>query len=156
MRLNKNRDLYLIIIGLILTISSLFELLNIRIVWLIIFTLLTIPGFFIGQKEANLLNNCQYSNRKNLIILWLIGLVPFFFISIFFAILGSISGMVGSIHGIIILVFIIISGNFISIISKQPIVAFIYQSFLIQLLVLTQGALFWHFLKIKNKLFHQK
>jgi pimeloyl-ACP methyl ester carboxylesterase len=116
--------------------------LNMRLVWLLIFTLLTIPGFFIGQMEASLLKDSRYSSRKNQIWLWLIGLVPFFLLSILFAALGSISGMIGSIHGIIILVFVIVSGSFIAEISQKPIVAIIYQSFLIQLLVLTQGALF--------------
>jgi len=115
---------------------------NARVIWLIIFTILTIPGFFIGQKEATLLSDSEYASGKNKIILWIIGLVPFLVISIFFAILGSISGMIGSIHGIIILVFIIVSGNFISKISKQLVITIIYQSFLIQLLILTQGALF--------------
>lgn len=58
--------------------------LNNKLIWLVIFTLLTIPGFFIGHKEATLLNKSGYSNIKNNTILWLIGLIPFFFISIFF------------------------------------------------------------------------
>jgi fermentation-respiration switch protein FrsA (DUF1100 family) len=116
--------------------------LNMRLVWLSIFTLLTIPGFFIGQMEAYLLKETRYSSRKNQIWLWLIGLIPFFLISILFAALGSVSGMIGSIHGIIILVFVIVSGSFIAEVSQKPIVAIVYQSFLIQLLVLTQGALF--------------
>lgn len=116
--------------------------LNNKIIWLTIFTFLTIPGFFVAHKEATLLYRSKYSNKKNHAILWLIGLVPFFIVSIFFGILGSISGMIGSIHGIIILIFAFISGNFIAKINEKPTVATIYQSFLIQLLVLTQCALF--------------
>jgi pimeloyl-ACP methyl ester carboxylesterase len=115
---------------------------NNKIIWLIIFTCLTVPGFFVGHKEATLLYQSQLSNKKNNVVLWLIGLVPFFIVSIFFGILGSISGMIGSIHGIIILIFAIISGNFIAKINEKPTVATIYQSFLIQFLVLTQCALF--------------
>jgi hypothetical protein len=116
--------------------------LNNKIIWLIVFTVLTIPGFLVGHKEAALLDRSGYSNKKTSIILWLIGLVPFFIVSIFFAVLGSISGMIGSIHGIIILIFVIVSGNFITKIGEKSIISTLYQSFLIQFLVLTQCALF--------------
>jgi len=116
--------------------------LNYKMIWLLIFTLLTIPGFFIGHKEAALLNQSGYSSTRNNLILWMIGLIPFFVVSIFFGILGSVSGMIGSIHGIIILIFAIVSGNFIDKINGRSIVAAIYQGFLIQFLLLTQCALF--------------
>jgi predicted esterase len=116
--------------------------LNYKLIWLVIFTLLTIPGFFIGHKEAVLLNQSRLSSKRNNVILWSIGLVPFFIVSIFFGILGSVSGMIGSIHGIIILIFAIVSGNFIEKINGKSIITTIYQAFLIQFLLLTQCALF--------------
>ncbi len=116
--------------------------LNYKLIWLLIFTILTIPGFFIGNREAELLKSSGFTDFKHIAVLWLIGLVPFFILSIFFAILGSVSGMIGSIHGIIILIFAIVSGNFISKVSGEAIIASIYQSFLLQFLVLTQCALF--------------
>jgi pimeloyl-ACP methyl ester carboxylesterase len=113
-----------------------------RSIWLIIFSFLTIPGFYIGQNEAKALKKSGFDHNKYQFGLWIIGLVPFFGISILFALIGSISGFIGSIQGILVLIFVIISGNFIAKIASNPSVAIIYQSFLIQFLALTQGSLF--------------
>ena len=113
-----------------------------RFIWLIIFSILTIPGFYIGQKESKMLEKGDYGKKLYQIGLWIIGLVPFFGISILFALVRSTSGFIGSIQGILVLIFVIISGNFIAKIASNTSIAIIYQSFLIQLLVLTQGSLF--------------
>ncbi|MBD3193610.1 MAG: alpha/beta fold hydrolase [Candidatus Lokiarchaeota archaeon] len=116
--------------------------LNDRIIWLIIFTILTIPGFYISIKEGKMIDDQYNQNRKYKLIHTIIGLVPFFGISVLFVALGSISGMIGSLQGLLILLFVVLSGSFIYSLEKNLIITIVYQSFLIQFLVLTQGSLF--------------
>ncbi|TXT61119.1 MAG: membrane protein of unknown function [Promethearchaeota archaeon] len=146
----------IIAIGLILLIIVLITLffnsgfyylyaLNGRFTWLIILTILTIPGFFIGQIETIFIRNSLRKNKIYLFINTLIGLVPFFLFTLLFLALGSTSGMISGLHGLIILSFIIISGNLIKKIGKTISITVVYQAFLIQYLILPQTALFFIF-----------
>lgn len=123
-------------------ISFVFPFNTSRSIWLIIFSILTVPGFYIGQKEAEMLKRCGFEKTRYHFMLLMVGFIPFFGVSVLFGAIGSISGMIGSLQGIIVLVFVIISGNFLSRLASNSSIAIIYQSFLIQLLVLTQGSLF--------------
>jgi pimeloyl-ACP methyl ester carboxylesterase len=119
--------------------------LNGRFIWLILLTLLTIPGFYIGQIEGQILSKLRENTQFFKFINSMIGLIPFFLFTILFLLLGSISGMISGLHGLIILAFIIISGNLIKKIGKSILLTAFYQAFLIQYLILPQTALFFIF-----------
>lgn len=116
--------------------------LNNRLIWLFISAFFTVPGYLIAQLEMKILNGTSESKPKHLLILNLIGLFPFFFYLILFLILRSYSGMLGGVQGVIIMLFVISSGYLVSKISKNLLLTAIFQSILIQMLVLPQGVLF--------------
>ena len=122
-------------------INFLFPL-NQRMTWLVIFTFTTFFGFYIAQYEATLLSNRKERIKNAQLKLTLIALLPFFIVTIFFAFLGSLSGMIGGIQGLIILAFVFSIGDLVKITSKSNALTAIFQSFLLQLLIGPQGALF--------------
>ncbi|NHJ85296.1 MAG: alpha/beta hydrolase [Asgard group archaeon] len=116
--------------------------LNLRLVWLAIFTILSIPGFYIGHLEKRISKKSVLKFHRFTWLNTLIILIPFFLQAIFFAILGSLSGFIGAIHGLIILAIVFLSGDLLQKISKNALITAFLQSFLLQLLVLPQGSLF--------------
>ena len=70
--------------------------LNVRLVWLVIFTPFTALGFWIGLHEAQMLPQQRGAQTA----LMLIGLFPFFLYTLLMAALGSLSGMTGGFQGI--------------------------------------------------------
>jgi hypothetical protein len=116
--------------------------LNTRFIWLILLSLLAMPGFFISQKELEYLKTSYPTAKKSQLGLTVIGFVPFIAVTIFFSFLGSLSGMIGSINGLIILAYVVLSGSLVKKLSNNIPLTVIFQSILIQLLVLPQGSLF--------------
>jgi hypothetical protein len=118
---------------------------NERFIWLIILTIITFPGFYIAQKESQYIMN-SYSTKNNyLVYSTLIGYTPFIILLIFYLVLGSFSGMLGSVQGLIILFFVIIGGTLIMKISRNLLITTIFQAFLIQFLTLPTGVIFAFF-----------
>jgi hypothetical protein len=115
---------------------------NYRLLWLGLFTLFSIPGFYIGQIEAEVARNNEKIPRRFFAFNTLIILLPFFIQTLFFIILGSTSGFLGGIHGLIILMITILAGDVVQRIGKSALLTAIFQSLLLQLLVLPQGSLF--------------
>ncbi len=123
--------------------------LNARALWLLIFTILTFFGFYIGSVEMILFQK-QYSFttphfKLYRTILSLLGFIPFFLLVVFYLILGSYSGMLGGLQGLIILGYIFLIGQFLHPIVHHPILIALGQAFLLQWLVLSQSALFFLF-----------
>jgi len=117
---------------------------NFRLIWLALFTIVTIPAFYITQLEHEwIARTCRVQLTSFLHIL--IGYIPFILMTILFLTLGSISGMIGSIHGLIIIALVIILGNLLRTIVKNNLFISIIQAFLLYLLVLPQNALFAFF-----------
>ncbi len=118
---------------------------NQRIFWLFLFSGFIGLGFYFGWEEQDAIKRMRIPNKKknkSKINLNLIGLLPFFIFTVFFAILGSFSGMIGGIHGLIILGLSLLLGDFL---KKQDFPNFliaILQAFYLQLLILPQGVLF--------------
>lgn len=134
----------LITLGVLFANSGIYYVfpLNERIIWLALFTILTIPGFYISRKELIMVKNSKGLSKNISIILMIIGLIPFLLFAVLFFAIGSTSGMIGAVHGLIILGFVITGGELVYSIGKSLTLTIIFQSFLIQFLVLPQGVLF--------------
>jgi pimeloyl-ACP methyl ester carboxylesterase len=115
---------------------------NQRFIWLVMFTPITALGFVIGLKEMEMLKASQPENRSAVALNTLIGLFPFFLYTSFLAALGSISGVVGGVQGLVILALALVSQNLILKLSKRPWLAALCAAFLLYWLILPQGVLF--------------
>ncbi len=111
---------------------------NLRLLWLFIFTPITALGFWIGIKETQILPDQPLPK----IAQTLIGLFPFFVYTILMAAIGSLSGMIGGLQGLIILWLVITYGNSIQAISERPWLTATCMAFLLYWLILPQGVLF--------------
>lgn len=114
---------------------------NHRLIWLLLFTPITALGFVIGYKEITLLKTFPQKSWSALVNS-LISLLPFFLYTGFLAVLGSTSGVVGSLQGLIILALSLLTGNLIYRLSNSPWLAALCQAFLLYWLILPQGPLF--------------
>ncbi|MBN2155830.1 MAG: alpha/beta fold hydrolase [Candidatus Lokiarchaeota archaeon] len=136
----------LLILSTLFARSGLYALfpLNYRLIWLILFTLITIPAFYITLKEQEWIVKTK---RKRLVsfVHTVIGYVPFILLTILYLVLRSISGMIGAIHGLIIIALVTITGNLLGKIVQNQLFISIIQSFLLYYLVLPQTALFVFF-----------
>jgi pimeloyl-ACP methyl ester carboxylesterase len=116
--------------------------LNDRFIWLLVFTPVTALGFRIGLSENAML---KAARQKAGWLLWantLIGLLPFFLYTAFLASLGSLSGVVGSVQGLVILALAIATGSVVEKLSGRAWLAALLQAFLLYWLILPQGVLF--------------
>ena len=111
---------------------------NIRLVWLVIFTPFTALGFWIGLHEAQMLPQ----QRGVQIALTLIGLFPFFLYALLMAAIGSLSGMIGGFQGLIVLWLVLAFGNFVQTVGHRPWMTAICMAVLLYWLILPQGVLF--------------
>jgi hypothetical protein len=115
---------------------------NHRVIWLIVFTLINSISFVIGFKELEMLR-ASFPDKGWLVwVNGLVGLLPFFLYAGFLGALGSISGLVGNVQGLIILALVIVTGSLVYKISRRPWLAAILQAFLLYWLILPQGVLF--------------
>jgi pimeloyl-ACP methyl ester carboxylesterase len=112
--------------------------LNTRLVWLVIFTPFTALGFWIGLHEATMLP----PRRSAQTLLTLIGLLPFFLYTLLMAALGSLSGMIGGLQGLIILWLVLAFGNLVQAIGRHSWLAALCMAVLLYWLILPQGVLF--------------
>ncbi len=135
--------------AVIITLSSLFVNTGLwyifpasRIFWLLVFSFFTAIGFYISLYEMKMLLRSIGKSNLFLTLSTLIGLVPFFLLTIFYLALGSFSGMLWSFNGLIILGLSITVSILIHKITKNDYITAFIQAFLLQILVLPQGALF--------------
>ncbi|MFW9948737.1 MAG: alpha/beta hydrolase [Candidatus Thorarchaeota archaeon] len=115
---------------------------NERFIWLIILIFFTLPGFYIGRKESNFIKKSFPKNNRYTLYSTVIQFVPFGILTFFYLGLGSLSGMIASFHGLIILTFVVIGGEFVYKISDSSLLTVLFQSFLIQFLTLPSGVIF--------------
>jgi len=111
---------------------------NLRLIWLLIFTPLTALGFWIGLRESEMLPKQAGIQLAQM----LIGLFPFFLYTILMAALGSLSGMIGGLQGLVILWLVLTFGNLIQVISQRPMLTATCMAILLYWLILPQGVLF--------------
>jgi len=116
--------------------------LNARLIWLLIFTPVTAPGFWIGHKENAILAGTKSVQPIHKLLLRLIRLLPFFIWALILAGLGSLSGLTVSLQGLIILALVIISGELFQKLGQRAWLSALLQAFLLYWLILPQGALF--------------
>ena len=112
--------------------------LNVRLLWLIIFTPFTALGFWIGLHESQMLPQTRRIQITNT----LIGLFPFFLYTILMGALGSLSGMIGGLQGLIILWIVLAFGNLVQAIGNRPWLTAFCMALLLYWLILPQGVLF--------------
>ncbi len=112
--------------------------LNVRLVWLVIFTPFTALGFWIGLHEAKMIPQ----QRGPQLALTLIGLFPFFLYTLLMAVLGSLSGMIGGLQGLLILWLVLAFGNLLQAVGRRPWLTAVCMAVLLYWLILPQGVLF--------------
>jgi hypothetical protein len=138
----------ILLVSIIITRSGLYYVIpiNQRLVWVAIFSPFTAVGFWVSAKEISMtkafLANSTHKRRRTDFILTLIGLVPFFLYTLLMGILGSISGMIGGLQGLLILFIVIQTGSILTRYIKKAWVIAALQSVLLYLLILPQGVLF--------------
>ena len=72
----------------------------------------------------------------------LIGLFPFLLYTLLMAALGSLSGMIGGLQGLIILWLVLAFGNLVQIVVHRPWITAVCMAVLLYWLILPQGVLF--------------
>jgi pimeloyl-ACP methyl ester carboxylesterase len=114
---------------------------NLRFVWLVIFTPFTALGFWIGLYEARMLRSAGTRSGAQT-ALTLIGLFPFFLYTILMAAIGSLSGMIGGLQGLLILWLVLAFGNLVQAVGRRPWLTAVCMAVLLYWLILPQGVLF--------------
>jgi pimeloyl-ACP methyl ester carboxylesterase len=109
-----------------------------RLIWLIIFTPLTALGFWIGLYEMQLTPDRWWAKTTT----GLIGLTPFFVLALLYAALGSISGFLSSVQGLIILAFALSVGALVQAVGRRSWLTAVVQAVVLYWLILPQSALF--------------
>jgi pimeloyl-ACP methyl ester carboxylesterase len=134
----------LVIIGISFANSGIYYVfpLNERFIWLLILIFFTFPGFYIGRKESKYIKQSFTTKNRYTLYSTIIQIVPFGILTIFYLGLGSLSGMIGSFQGLIILAFVIVGGEFVYHVSESSLLTVIFQAFLIQFLTLPSGVIF--------------
>jgi hypothetical protein len=133
---------------IIFTRSGLFFVIspNQRLVWLVIFTPFTALGFWIGDRELHMLDAFRHETGQRLkwasFTLALIGLTPFFLYTLMMGILGSLSGMLSGLHGLLILAIVLLMGRLLKHFIHQSWIISLLQAALLYALILPQGVLF--------------
>jgi hypothetical protein len=109
-----------------------------RLIWLIIFTPLTALGFGIGLYEMQLTPDRWWAKTTTA----LLGLTPFFVLALLYAALGSISGFLSSVQGLIILAFALSVGALVQAVGRRAWLTAVVQAVVLYWLILPQSALF--------------
>jgi pimeloyl-ACP methyl ester carboxylesterase len=113
-----------------------------RMAWLLLFTPPTALGFWTGAHEGEALDRATGGRGGPRLALSLTGLVPFFLWAIFQLAIGSLSGVVGSAQGLIVLALALLLGARLRQLAIPPWWAAVAQSVLLYWLILPQGSLF--------------
>lgn len=119
---------------------------NQRLLWLAIFTPITALGFWIGEKEMYMVSAFKFESGRQLkwapFILALISLTPFILYTLLMGFLGSLSGMIGGLHGLLILAIVLLTGRLLKHFIHRYWVISLLQAALLYALILPQGVLF--------------
>jgi pimeloyl-ACP methyl ester carboxylesterase len=114
---------------------------GVRLTWLVIFVPFTALGFWIGQAESRMFHaaGARFGSR---LALTLIGLFPFFVYTILMAALGSISGMIGGLQGLLILWLVLAFGDLLQAVGRNAWLTAVFMAVQLYWLILPQGVLF--------------
>ncbi len=138
----------ILLVSILITRSGLFYVIptNQRLLWVIVFSPFTAIGFWVSAKESRMLKTFLTSSthKKKMadFLRTLIGLVPFFLYTILMGILGSTSGMIGGLQGLLILIIIVQTGSILTRFINKAWITASLQSILLYILILPQGVLF--------------
>jgi hypothetical protein len=113
-----------------------------RLVWLALLVVPTAVGFWVGGYEWQLVYETKSRRRGDLAWLGLAGLLPFILWTVFQGLLGSLSGMIAGVQGLIILALVLATGSLLRRVSGRPWLCAFLQAALLYWLVLPQGVLF--------------
>ncbi len=113
-----------------------------RLIWVLLFTPLTMLGFWMGQLEGDWIREAAPGQAGPVWAATLIGLVPFFLWTAVLAVLGSTSGMLGGLQGLLLLAVVLLQGTITRILCGQRWLAALLQSLLLYSLLIPQGVLF--------------
>jgi hypothetical protein len=113
-----------------------------RLVWLAIFTPFTALGFWIGGREMEMIRRVAPGERTPLVLALLIGLMPFFLWAAFQLAIGSWSGTVASVQGLLILALVLLLGSLMNRLTRWTWLTAVCQAVLLYILILPQGVLF--------------
>ncbi|MCY3413032.1 MAG: alpha/beta hydrolase [Candidatus Heimdallarchaeota archaeon] len=119
--------------------------LNERFIWLIIFTFINFFAYLIGNSELVMFYKigAKSSEYRKLLLL---ALMPFFVLILFYIMIGSISGIHGAVINFIKYGMTLSLGWLLQKKGKNLFITSFMQSFLLQWLILPQGALFPSFI----------
>lgn len=98
----------------------------------------TALGFWIGLHEAKI----RPQRHGTQMALTLIGLLPFFLYTLLMAAIGSLSGMIGGLQGLLILWLVLAFGNLLQVVGHRPWLTAVCMAVLLYWLILPQGVLF--------------
>lgn len=113
--------------------------LNIRLVWLVVFTIIATQGFYMFQIETKELRKAYPNNSRITMLNNFIFLLPFI-IGVFVILFsGRIIFFVDAYHDVILMGLVILVGNLLQQILKKPIFTAFMQSFLLFFLLLPRG-----------------
>jgi len=115
---------------------------GVRFAWVLIFLPLTALGFWLGMLEADALSSAAPGRPFYRVLSMLISLFPFYLYLILLLTLGSTSGVLGSLTGLLVLAASILQGEVTRRLSGNPLFAAILQALFIYWLILPTGALF--------------
>jgi pimeloyl-ACP methyl ester carboxylesterase len=138
----------ILVVGRIFAHSGFFFVIspNQRLIWLAIFTPITALGFWIGEREGQMVEIFRHESGQRVkqlpLLLAMIGLTPFFLYTLLMGILGSLSGMIGGTHGLLILGMVLLTGRLLKHFIRPYWVISVLQAVLLYALILPQGVLF--------------
>jgi hypothetical protein len=118
---------------------------GVRFAWVLIFTPLTALGFWLGMLEADALSIAAPGKPVYRILSVLISLLPFYLYLILLLALGSTSGVLGALTGLLVLATSLLQGEITRKLTGHLLVSALLQAFLIFWLILPSGALFTPF-----------
>ncbi len=116
--------------------------LNMRLLWLVLFSLPTALGFWIGICEIAMITEFAPGKPLPQVTGLLIGILPFFLYTAFLASIGSLSGVIGGLQGLLILGLALTFGYLLRQITNAHWITAICQALLLYGLILPQGVLF--------------
>ena len=116
--------------------------LNMRVFWLVLFSLPSALVFWVGSQERELIAQAAPGRFIPALLNTLIGLLPFFLWAGFLAGLGSRSGIIGALQGLLVLGFVLAQGFLLKQLTGNHWVIAFCQVVQLYWLILPQGALF--------------
>ena len=115
---------------------------GVRLLWMLILTPFTALGFWIGQLDIDLITHHDPNANISQALITVNSLVPFIIYIIGMALLGSTSGMISGIQGLVVLALVLLQGVITYRLTGYRWLTAILQALMLYLLILPIGALF--------------